>query len=348
MSPPGGTLRSAAGLLALQTLPAIGQQTALRIALLASEADPFLAEHVQVLHEELAAAGEEIERCGAAGIAVVSIFDDAYPERLRAIEDPPPVLYVQGEVGLLRCRRTVAVAGFREPSEAGLAATEQLVDVLAERRWIVVGGLGKGVEAKAHRTALARGAPGVAVLPGGLGVSLSKSNRELAEAILAQGGALLSEHRMEFKASRSSVIERNRLVTACAAALLLAEASLADGSMHTVRYAALQGRPVFCADIEGEGELRPLWDSPAVELVERVPSWRHSRVLDAALGGDRPLARALAPGSAGALAALLEEAVAAERQRPPRPRWWPGAAAPDGERPGREPAVAASEDSPGG
>jgi DNA protecting protein DprA len=316
------SLRSAAGLLALQTLPAIGQQTALRFALLATEVDPFLAEHVRLWPRQLAAAEEEIERCREAGIAVISIFDSAYPERLRAIEDPPPVLYIQGALEVLRGERAVALTGTREPSEAGIAATEQVVAALAGDRWVVLGCLGKGVEIAAHRAALAHETPTVAVLPGGLEVSLAKRNQELAEAILAQGGALLSEHRMDFASGRSSAIQRYRLETALAAALILTETSLADGSMYTVRYAAMQGCPIFCAEPSEENDLRALHAAPAEELVERVPTWRHTVTLDAALG-DQPLAQALAPDDPNALLAALERVIAAERQHPPEPKWWP-------------------------
>jgi DNA processing protein len=90
------TLRSAAGLLALRELPGVGPKTTLRLALLVAEFDPHLDGHARLWQEALPKAQAEVKRCRAAGIAVVSIFEDAYPQRLRTIAEPPPVLFVKG------------------------------------------------------------------------------------------------------------------------------------------------------------------------------------------------------------------------------------------------------------
>ncbi|HET7177324.1 MAG TPA: DNA-processing protein DprA [Solirubrobacterales bacterium] len=318
------TLRSAAGLLALQTLPAIGEQTALRLALLANEADPLPGEHAQLWARGMAEVEEEIERCKATGIAVISIFDSAYPERLRAIASPPPVLYVRGEVGALQRQRAVALAGSREPSEAGLAATAHIVAALAESDWTVIAGLGKGVEAAAHLAALSAGATTVAVMPTGLDHIVPVPNRALAGAIVEAGGALVSPFRMELKASRSTTATRGRIIAGLAAALIVSQAAADDGAMYSARDAASQGRPVLCPqprpDVAEDEGLRNLLEAPASQLPGLLTAWKGKSPLATRLG-DRPLARPLAPDDGPAIRAALDEAIAAEPQAGFEPSW---------------------------
>jgi DNA processing protein len=308
-------LRSAAGLLALRTIPAVGDQIALRLVEIVGEADPLPGEPGAVWAGAVADVEAEIERCRATGIAVISIFEEAYPERLRRLSNPPPVLYVKGEVGALRRPRAVALAGSREPSEAGLATTAQIVAALAESDWTIVAGLGKGVDTAAHLAALSAGATTVAVLPAGLDQLAAAPNRALAQAILAAGGALVSPFRMALRASTSTSIARNRITTGLAQALIVSQAAAEDGVMYAVRDAAEEGRPVLCPEPrpgadEDEG-LRTLLEVPATDLPNRLRAWHRSASLAASLG-DRPLARPFKrPATPQLVRAAVDEAVAA-------------------------------------
>lgn len=319
-------MRSAAGLLALQAFPSIGEAAALRHALLSTDFDPFLDEHARLWETELKAAQEEIEQCREDGIAVISIFEGAYPQRLRAIVNPPPVLYVQGNVEALCQERTVAIAGGREPGEVACAATERIVTSLSGQGWAVVGGLGSGVETVAHSAAVANGKPTVAVMPGGLNQITPKANHDLAEAIVGGGGALVSPFRMGFVHTRSSAAIRDRIATALSLALVLTQGRAQDSAMYWARDAAIQGRSIFCVkpadgDAEGEG-LHVLLTSPATRLHEMLPAWKGKSHLCANLG-TRPLAQATAPDKADELHGALERILEEERKDPPAPRWWP-------------------------
>ena len=320
------TLRSAAGLLALLEIPGIGEKTALRQALFSAEADPFLAEHRRLWTQALAEAEAEVERCREQGIAVVSIFEDSYPARLRTIVEPPLVLFVRGELEALDYERMVTLAGSSEPTDAALAAAENIATALAAAGWVVVGGLRKGIETAAHRSAASQIAPTVAVLSAGLGQISPKYNQGLAEAILGRGGALLSTYRMALKPTRNRALGRNRVLTGLSAALVLVQASREDGAMYTVRGAAEQGRPLFVAESRASGYedegLRVLLSVPAQDLDHQLPAWKSSTALCARLG-DRPLAQAVAPGETKQLLAKLEHVIEAEHQHPAEPKWWP-------------------------
>jgi DNA protecting protein DprA len=317
---PTVNLRSAAGLLALRTIPAIGDQIALRIAAIADQTDPLPGEPAAAWARALTEIDAELERCRAAGIAVISIFDAAYPERLRRLTNPPPVLYVKGDPAALGRPRTVALSGSREPGEAGLAATAQIVAALGESGWTIVAGLGKGVDTAAHLAALSAGATAVAVLSAGLDHVFPAPNRTLAEAIVAAGGALVTPFRMALRPSTSSAIARNRLVVGLAQALIVSEAAAEDGAMFSVLDAAEEGLPVLCpeprpGEAQDEG-LRILLESPARALPTQLRAWK-SAVLLAAHLGERPLARPFTrPDTPRLVRAEIDEAIAAAEAAP--------------------------------
>lgn len=304
----GTTLRSAAGLLALQEFDGIGQSGALHFAMLATEIQPIEAPYEEAWSRALAEVEAEIESCRAEGIRVISIFDADYPERLRAIPDPPPVLYVKGDLEALHGERVVTVAGSREARRPALAVTEGIVEVVGASGWTIVAGLGKGVDTAVHRAALKIGAKTIAVNPAGLGHNLPGPRRQLVEEIVEAGGVLVSPYRMAWKGSRMSSMGANRTSTALAKALILTAAPDDDGVMYIVADAAGQGRTVMVADLGGDGDgegLRTLLSSPANQLHERLKAWKWSKDLTERLG-EEPLAERISPDQPQDLPAALD------------------------------------------
>lgn len=235
-----------------------------------------------------------LEQCARRGVSVLAIFDKHYPQRLRAVHDPPPVIYCHGSVDALGTPRSVAVVGTREPTKFGCSATEEITEALAGAGWAVISGLAKGIDSIAHGAALKYHTPTVAVMAGGLDHIYPAQNKELAAAIVEQGGALVSEQRWGARPQRSSFVQRNRIQTGLAAAVIVAQTGTVGGTMHTVRYAAAQGRPVFCpvphsAHEKNEG-LRVLLNLPARELCGVLPAWKDAGRLCERLGNE-PLAR---------------------------------------------------------
>lgn len=319
-------LRNAVGLLALQSLRGVGPKTALRVALFSDDLEALLEDKADDWDRALVDAQHELNRCEEAGIAAVSIFDPVYPDRLRAIQDPPLVLFVHGSVEALNSERVVAVVGTREPTEFGCSATEEIVATLASADWVVISGLALGIDTIAHGSALKHHTATVAVLAAGLDRIYPKQNQELAKAIVDCDGALVSEYRWGVPPARSSFVQRNRIQTGLAAAVVVTQTGLVSGTMHTVRHAAAQGRPVFCAEPHTTHEknegLRALLDTPADRLWEKLPAWKSAKALCQRLGS-QPLAHPITKGNLHDLLEILDQVIASDPQTVASPRWWP-------------------------
>ena len=169
-----------------------------------------------------------------------------FPEKLRQCLPLPICLYVQG--GALTgyaAHAAVAVVGSRKITPYGKAATQQIVTELAKAGVIIVSGLAFGVDASAHQAALDAGGTTIAVLPGDVTHIYPRSNHHLAQRILKQGGALVSEHKANAHPARWDFVGRNRLISGLADAVLITEAAEKSGSLHTARFALEQGKEVL-------------------------------------------------------------------------------------------------------
>jgi DNA processing protein len=292
--PSNAPARDADELLALLELPRVGPKTALRSALSGAEFEALVERHAASWPAALARAHNILEDCERWDIRVLSLFDEGYPQRLLAIHDPPPLLFVRGAIEALRNERMVAVVGTREPTSFGYEATVQLTSALASDGWGVVSGLAKGIDTLAHSVALHQEVSTVAVMAGGLDSIYPRENAELAAAIVDSGGALIAEVAPGVRPQRSHFVARDRLQPALAVAVVVTQTGIEGGTMHTVRYAAAQGRPVFCATPFSEHEqsagLSVLLNSPARELCDKLPAWADAGRLCRRLGS-QPLAR---------------------------------------------------------
>lgn len=319
-------LRSATGLLALQALPGIGPAKALRAALFTTNFDGLVEARADAWEQALDDAANELHECERQGVTALGIFDEAYPSRLRALHDPPPVIFVHGSVEVLSEPRIAAVVGTREPTRFGCSAAEAITASLAGAGWAVISGLAKGIDTIAHGAALKHDTPTVAVLAGGLDYVYPAENKELAAAIVDQGGALIAERRWGQRPHRSSFVERNRLQTGLAAAVVVAQTGVVGGTMHTARHAAAQRRALFCPQPRSRHEkndgLEVLLSTPARELCAVLPAWKDSCPLCARLG-DEPLARPVRKDRLEAFIDAIEGGLESDPQTVVEPRWWP-------------------------
>lgn len=184
---------------------------------------------------ELAAARRIDARLVASGEA-------GYPPWLAAIDSAPPLIAVRGDADVF-VRPCVAVVGSRNASIAGTRFTADIVRALAEAGCVVASGLARGIDAAAHRAALASGT--VAVFAGGLDRPYPPENVELAERIAGEGGALVSEMPMGYIPRGKDFPRRNRIVSGISVAVVVVEGALRSGTLITARRAADQGRLVF-------------------------------------------------------------------------------------------------------
>jgi DNA processing protein len=190
------------------------------------------------------AAEEEWERVAAQGATILSFSCPEYPERLKEIYDPPPVLWVRGPVSVLS-RPAIALVGTRHPSPYGSGVAEMLARDLAVRRLLIVSGMARGIDSCAHRGALTARMPTVAVWGTGIDVVYPKENKKLAEEILAGGGTILSELPMGTFPAPQNFPRRNRILSGLSVAVLVVEAAENSGTRVTARCAAEQNRDLF-------------------------------------------------------------------------------------------------------
>ena len=185
----------------------------------------------------------EMELLERAGVRAVSWHDDEYPAALKEIYDPPPVLYYKGAFAP-EDACGVAVVGTRRASAYGREACASLVRDLAAAGVTIVSGLARGVDAIAHTTALESGGRTIAVMGTGVDVIYPADHKQLA-ARVAETGALVSEYPLGVRADSGHFPRRNRLLSGLSLGVLVVEAPMDSGVMHTVRFALEQGRDVF-------------------------------------------------------------------------------------------------------
>ncbi len=192
----------------------------------------------------LAPVGEvekEAEAVRRAGLLVLPACDPAYPAALRAIDAPPPLLLVKGQLAVLG-RPMVAIVGSRNASAGGLVMTERFARGLGGAGYVVVSGLARGIDAKAHLASLETGT--VAVLAGGHDRIYPSEHAGLA-ARIAETGAVVSEMPFGWEPRGRDFPRRNRIVSGLGLGLVVVEAAHRSGSLITARFAGEQGRTVF-------------------------------------------------------------------------------------------------------
>lgn len=179
------------------------------------------------------------ERVGA---RFVALGEPSYPPLLRHVEGPPPILAVAGGDGVL-VRPAVAIVGSRNASLSGRKIASQFGRGLGLSGFVVVSGLARGIDAAAHEGALDTGT--IAVMAGGLDKLYPPENLDLAARIRGTGGALVSEMPFGWEARARDFPRRNRLISGLSFGVVVVEAAVKSGSLHTARFAGEQGRQVF-------------------------------------------------------------------------------------------------------
>lgn len=170
--------------------------------------------------------------------------DNSYTQILKCVADEPQTLYYIGEMPKKR-RPSVAIVGCRKPTSYGKEVTERLARDLAARGVVIISGLALGVDSIAHRAALEAGGTTIAVLANGLHRIYPSSHRLLAAEIVTKGGAIVSEYEEGIEPMQFRFLERNRLVSGLADAIVITEAAARSGSLNTAAHALAQGKEIF-------------------------------------------------------------------------------------------------------
>jgi len=204
------------------------------------------------------AAEAEWAKVAAQGAKILTFGCAEYPERLREIYDPPPVLWLRGDMKLLS-RPSIAIVGTRHPSPYGSGIAEMLSRDLAARRLLIVSGMARGIDSYAHKGALMARMPTLAVWGTGIDVVYPKENKKLADEILAMGGAIVSELPMGTFPAPQNFPRRNRILSGLSVAVLVVEASENSGTRVTARCASEQNRDLFAVpgNVTSKGSWTP-------------------------------------------------------------------------------------------
>ncbi len=185
----------------------------------------------------------ELQRCRKHQVGILLENADAYPRMLREIHDPPGVLFMRGTLKPADAL-AVGIVGTRHGTQYGLRQAERLGASLARAGFTVVSGLARGIDAAAHRGALAAGGRTLAVLAGGVLNVYPPEHVGLA-AEVARQGAVLSEAPPLFQPLAGGFPQRNRLISGLSLGVIVVEAAGRSGALITARHAMEQGREVF-------------------------------------------------------------------------------------------------------
>jgi len=240
----------------LSTLPRITPEKAEEI-LESEELLPEIEEHLLYLEEQ--------------GIGILTILDGDYPQLLKQIDDPPPLLYFRGEFPI-QSIQSIAVVGTHNATAAGIEKAVQIGKALAKRKVVVVSGLARGIDSAAHIGAVKGGGKTYAIFGAGLNNIYPSENVPLAEQI-SKNGALITEYDLNVPVKVGRLMARNRIVVGLSQAVIVVEIEeKSPGTMDAASLAIKQGKPLFVMRKEGSRKVDELVAGGAVILegVERL------------------------------------------------------------------------------
>lgn len=186
---------------------------------------------------------DEMDRLARLAVSVLTIFDPAYPPRLKEIYNAPPLLYVKGQI-TRQDDQSVGVVGTRGPSVYGKELTARIVPELVRSGLTIVSGLARGVDSIAHRAALDAGGRTIAVLGCGIDVIYPAENRALYGHV-RDSGAVVTEYPLGTKPDAFNFPARNRIISGLSLGTVVVEAKYTSGALITADYALEQNREVF-------------------------------------------------------------------------------------------------------
>ena len=178
------------------------------------------------------------QRADELGIRILTPIDHDWPQRLSEQPLRPLVLFARGDTNSLTSEPACAVVGSRTPTPYGIDTAKSLCAALIRSNAVLWSGLARGIDGIAHEACVQAGSPTVAVLAGSLDRLYPAEHAGLTDRILDSGGCLITELPPGRRARRGHFIRRNRLLGAGPSAVVVVEASLTSGALHTARFAA--------------------------------------------------------------------------------------------------------------
>ncbi len=233
--------------------------------------NPEKAEKILESKELLPEIGEHLLYLEEQGIGILTILDGDYPQLLKQIDDPPPLLYFRGEFPI-QSIQSIAVVGTHNATAAGIEKAVQIGKALAKRKVVVVSGLARGIDTAAHIGAVKGGGKTYAIFGAGLNNIYPSESVPLAEQI-SKSGALITEYDLNVPVKVGRLMARNRIVVGLSQAVIVVEIDeKSPGTMDAASLAIKQGKPLFVMRKEGSRKVDELVAGGAVLLegVERL------------------------------------------------------------------------------
>ena len=204
---------------------------------------PDIARSSKLSIPDTAQVEAEMEATDRYGARIIAACESDYPVNLAAVNPPPPLITVLGDVSVLH-KPCLAIVGSRNASAVGLRFARQMAVELGEHGICIVSGLARGIDASAHSGAMKSGT--AAVLGGGVDHIYPRQNTEIYQQI-AQSGAIVSESPIGYRASARDFPRRNRIISGLCLGVIVIEAAERSGTLITARYPLEQNREVMAA-----------------------------------------------------------------------------------------------------
>lgn len=253
------TLNELKGWIALNMIPGVGSVTFMRLVNFFGSPEDVLKASIKDLlnvkgltpatcqaivdHRNKIDADRELRLIERHNLKVITIKDEDYPANLKNIPDPPPVLYVKGQI-LPRDSKSISIVGARKATDYGKRVANEISIELAIRGFTIVSGMAYGIDSAAHNGAISASGRTLAVMGNGLDIVYPGGNVELFKKIIDHG-AVLSEFPIGTKPKKERFPIRNRIISGLSLGTVVVEASRTSGSLITANLALEQGREVF-------------------------------------------------------------------------------------------------------
>ena len=213
-------------------------------------------------------------------IKTTYITAPTYPTELARIDNPPAIIYYKGNEFTDISDKAIACVGTRNPTRLSYNSVNYLIPQWVKEGCVIVSGLACGVDKISHQACVSAGGKTIAVLAHGLDTIYPKENEPLAERILETGGILMSEYPVGTKADRYRFVDRNRLIVGMSKVVIIYECNASGGTMHNVKYASRQHKPIFCPALGYEinevqtGTKQLLDEKTAIEIKNGKDIWK--------------------------------------------------------------------------
>jgi len=181
-------------------------------------------------------ADQQIKITNSYGHVIISRLDEEYPDNLKAIKNPPPILFCSGNVKLLK-KPVITIIGTRNPTKHGKLIAARVTNWFTKAGWVIASGLAKGIDTIAHSSCLESKGETVAVLAHGLEKIYPAENKYLAKEIVDSYGLLITEYKYNSYVGKSNFVERDKIQAAIAKAVFLVQSDVIGGSLHASRAA---------------------------------------------------------------------------------------------------------------